>query len=393
MKNRIILIIAFMGLFIYACSEEESVGQQPLDVSAPGAISNVKIINIAGGALLTFTPPKDEDLLYTKAIYSRKDGVYSESKASLYTDTLRIEGFGNTDDRQVKLVAVDRSRNESEAVEVTISPLEPPVNVIAQSLEVSPDFGGITATWENEGNAEISIVIQEKDTLLEEFIPLETYYTKTTNGKFSVYGLDTIPKVLNVHIEDRWENRSEVKSYTITPIFETEFKKSQFGFINLPGDGPHHGGWTANNIWNDTANPDGYSSLGGQGIWPQSLTIDLGVIGLLSRITVYQRIESNNYVYAEGNLKKFEVWGSETLDTSGSWDSWTKLGDFESIKPSDLPFGQFSDEDYAVASNGENFSFPSSNPKVRYLRIIVTETWAGGDNFQIMELDIFGDNR
>lgn len=52
-----------------------------------------------------------------------------------------------------------------------------------------------------------------------------------------------------------------------------------------------------------------------------------------------------------------------------------------------------SDEDVAVATNGEDFAFPSSNPKIRYIRIKVTQTWAGGDNFQIMELDIFGDNR
>jgi len=393
MKNRIILTIAFIGLLMYGCSEEESIGQQPLDKIAPGSVSNVSVINTPGGALLTFTPPKDEDLLYTKAIYSRKAGEISESRVSQYADTLVVEGFGDTNEHQVQLLAVDRSRNESESVSITINPLEPAVNVIAQSLEVNPDFGGITTTWKNEGNAEISVVIQEKDSLLDEFAPLEIYYTKTTDGKLSVYGLDTIPKTVQIHIEDRWENSSEVQSYTITPIFETEFEKSRFAHINLPGDGPHHGGWTANNIWNGTAGPAGYSSLGGQGVWPQSLTIDLGVPGLISRITVYQRVEADNYVYAEGNLKKFEVWGAETLDTSGDWDSWTKLGDFESLKPSGLPFGQYSEEDYAVAVNGENFSFSASNPKVRYLRVLVTETWAGGDNYQIMELDIFGDNR
>jgi len=163
--------------------------------------------------------------------------------------------------------------------------------------------------------------------------------------------------------------------------------------VNLPGDGPHHTAWVPTNIWNNTANPNGYSSVGGTGIWPQSITIDLGVVGKLSRIKVYQRIENNEYIFAEGNLKKFEVWGAESIDLTGNWDSWTKLGDCESIKPSGLPMGQINDEDRVVATNGEDFSFLSSNPKIRYLRILVTETWAGGDNFQIMELDIFGDNR
>ncbi|WP_308992378.1 DUF5000 domain-containing lipoprotein [Mariniflexile litorale] len=391
MKNRIILII--FGICISACSEEIAVGQPPLESIAPGLVTNLNAISVPGGAFITFTPPIDEDLLYTKAVYSRRKGEITEYRSSLYSDTLKIEGFGNTNDQVIKIIAVDRSRNESEPVSITITPLEPAVNVIAQTLDVKPDFGGITNTWTNEGNAEISLVLEEEDLLLGELAELETFYSKATNGKFSVYGLDTIPKTIQYHFEDRWQNRSEIQTFTITPFYETEYEKSRFAFIDLPGDGPHHGGWKGTNIWNDTNENPGYSSQGGQGIWPQSITIDLGTAGLISRMTVYQRVESDNYVYAEGNLKKFEVWGAETLDTSGNWDSWTKLGDFESIKPSGLPFGTFSDEDEFIAKNGENFSFPASNPKVRYLRILVTETWAGGDNFQIMELDIFGDNR
>ncbi|MDD7885135.1 DUF5000 domain-containing lipoprotein [Flavivirga sp. 57AJ16] len=393
MKNKLFFLLTILSLFMYSCGEEESIGQQALDSIPPGQVSNVEIINTPGGALITYSTPVDEDLLYIKAVYSRREGEISESKASQYADTLVIEGFGSTIERQVQLVSVDRSRNESEPVNVTIAPLEPPVNTIAASLDIIEDFGGITSTWFNEDKAEISIVLQEVDTLLNEFVPLETYYSSAQEGKFSIYGLDTIPRNIQAFIQDRWENRSPIKDYTITPLYETEFEKSKFALVNLPGDGPHHNAWVPSNIWNGTAEPNGYSSQGGQGIWPQSITIDLGVIGRLSRIKVYQRKEIDAYVYAEGNLKRFEVWGAETIDLSGNWDSWTKLGDFESIKPSGLPFGQFSDEDKAVAYNGEDFSFLSSNPKIRYIRILVKETWAGGDNFQIMELDIFGDNR
>lgn len=381
-----------LGLFIYAC-DEEPVGQQPTDNEAPGLITNVKVENTSGGAILTYSLPDDEDLLYVKAIYSRKEGQISESKASLYADTLKIEGFGDTNEHSVALVTVDRSRNESAPVNVTIAPLEPAVNIIGNSLGMIEDFGGISASWYNENKAEISIVIQERDTILNEVSPLETYYSKTVNGKFAIYGLDTIPKTVEVYVQDRWENRSAIKTFTITPLYETILDKGLFSALDLPGDGPHYGPWAISNIWNGTPDPNGYSSLGGQGIWPQSITIDLGIIARLSRVKVYQRKEDPGYVYAEGNLKKFEIWGAETLDFSGNYDAWTKLGDFESIKPSGLPFGQVSDEDRAVAANGEDFTFLSSNPKIRYIRIKVTETWSGGDNFQIMELDIFGDNR
>lgn len=390
MKNNIILLM-FISLVIYAC-DQETIGQQPTENNPPGIITNINVENTAGGALITFTAPTDEDYLYAKAVYSRKEGIISESKASLYADTLKIEGYGDTEEHQVEIFAVDRSRNESAGVKVNINPLEPSVITIANSLNMIEDFGGVTSTWTNENNAEISIVINERDDL-DELIPLETYYSKTKEGKFSIFELDTISKNFEVYVEDRWENRSPIKNFELTPLYETEFDKGKFSFVDLPGDGPHHSAWVPTNIWNDTPSPDGYSSLGGQGIWPQSITIDLGTLGLLSRLRVYQRIENENYIYAEGNLKRFEIWGSETLDLTGNWDSWTLLGDFESIKPSELPFGQVSDEDRFVATNGEDFSFPSSNPKIRYIRILVKETWAGGDNFQIMELDFFGDNR
>lgn len=391
MKNKIILLIV-LGVLLYACSEEP-VGQQPTDNVSPGLVSNVTVENRPGGAKLTYSLPDNEDLLYVKALYSRREGEISESKASIYADSLIIEGYGNTDSHEVEIVAVDRSRNESAPVNVTITPLEPPVNTIASTLDLIEDFGGISCTWINETNAKIGVFVQEKDDLLDEFVTLESFYSERVDGKFSVYGLDTIQKTFQTYIEDRWENRSPIKEFTLAPLYETEYDKGLFGEVVLPGDAPPLSVWPMRNIWNGTPNPAGYSSLEGTGLWPQSITIDLGTLGLLSRIRVYQRKENEGYIFAVGNLKKFEIWGAETLDLSGNWDSWTKLGEFESIKPSGLPYGQINDEDRAVATNGEDFSFSSTNPKVRYIRILVTETWAGGDNFQIMELDIFGDNR
>ena len=55
--------------------------------------------------------------------------------------------------------------------------------------------------------------------------------------------------------------------------------------------------------------------------------------------------------------------------------------------------GQNSNEDVDRATNGEDFINSPLNAKVRFIRIKVTRTWAGGDNFQISELKIFGDNR
>jgi hypothetical protein len=109
MKNYFLLLVV-LSFIAFGCSEEP-VGQQPIDNVAPGAITDVKVDNIPGGAILTYKLPSDEDLLYVKAIYILKDGVKSESRASMYTDTLKVAGFGDMLPREVTLIAMNRHRS------------------------------------------------------------------------------------------------------------------------------------------------------------------------------------------------------------------------------------------------------------------------------------------
>ncbi len=388
MKNNIFILIVLV-LIAFACGEEP-IGQQPTDHISPGPVSEVKVKNVPGGAILTYKLPEDEDLLYVKAVYSRKDdGVMSESRASLYTDTLKVEGFGDMKERQVKLIAVDRSRNESPGVDATVAPLEAPVTTIGKTVDLLADFGGVHAYWENQTRAEISVVILKQDEN-DEYVPIETFYTTVIEGDGACRGMDTIPSYFGIYVQDRWENRSETKYFTLTPIYETKFDRLKFKAVLLPGDQPSTYGWIMEHMWDGLVGDQGFSSPGGTGVWPHSVTIDLGVTGQISRIRLYQRL---GFIFAEGNPKKFEVWGCQTLDQTGDWNSWTKLMDCTSVKPSGLPFGQVTDEDVYVATNGEDFICAPSNPKVRYIRLKITQTWAGGDNFQISELEVYGDNR
>jgi hypothetical protein len=381
MRNTLFSII--IGFITLAC-KEEPFWQEPIDTMPPGEIANVEVENIPGGAILRYALPHDEDLLYVKAVYSLKDGITSEVRASLYNDTLKIQGFGDTAERQVKLIAVDRSRNESRAVETTIVPLVPPVVTIGETLELIPDFGGVHAYWQNPARAEISVVILKEDHN-KEYVPLETFYSSEKTGEGAKREMDTIPVNIGAYVQDRWGNRSETKYYTLIPIFETKFDRNKFNAVELPGDQPSAFGWVKPRMWDDIMGDQGYSSPGGSGVWPHSITIDLGAVVQMSRLRVFQR--QGTYIFSEGNPRKFVV------DGSGNWDSWTKLMDCTSVKPSGLPMGQNTDEDVSRANNGEDFICPVTAPKVRYIRIKVTQTWSGGDNFQISELQFFGDNR
>lgn len=387
MKNQI-LIMLFLGFIIFSC-EEEPIGQIPLDNVPPGPVSNVQVENISGGAILTYTLPEDEDLLYVKGVYSLKEGMESEVKSSLYTDTLKIRGFGDTSPREVRLYAVDRSKNTSESVTVTVEPLTPPVLKIGETLKLVADFGGVAAYWENPERAEISVAILKKDEN-DEYVPLETFYSSMKEGTGAARGMDTLQGYFGIYVQDRWENQSEIKYDTLTPLFETQFDRLKFSNAHLPGDMPSAWGWVEQNLWDGNPN-SGFHTANGSGVWPQSITIDLGQTGKISRVKVWQRPDT--WLYQHGNVKHFEVWGAAELDASGSWDSWTMLMDCQGIKPSGLPLGEFSAEDQAWAMAGEEFINSPENPPVRYIRLKVLETWSGGDFFHMMEIEVYGDNR
>ncbi len=386
-------MLLLIGILIYSC-EKDPIGQQPIHNNKPSPVTNVEVQNIPGGAILTYKVPEDKDLLYIKAVYTLTNGVKSEQRSSLYNNYLKIEGYGSTSPQEVEVVAVDRYRNESEAVKTTIEPLTPPVLTIGESLGLIPDFGGVHAYWENSMKAEISVVLLKKDSN-DEYVPLETFYSSMAEGNGTARGLDPIEGEFAVYIQDRWENRSETKYFSLTPIFERMFDKGKFQAINLTGDAGYVAGWEKNKMWDGQKGETlGYSSPGGTGIWPQSVTIDLGVTAQISRIRLYQRTGANDeYIFAEGNPMLFKVFGCQTLDMSGEWGNWDLLMDCESIKPSGLSFGMNSNEDVTRAKEGEDFTNSPLNPKVRYIRILVTRTWAGGDNFQIAELEVYGDDR
>ncbi|WP_226995371.1 DUF4959 domain-containing protein, partial [Candidatus Symbiothrix dinenymphae] len=189
-------------LFCLSGCKEEVIGQWPVDGTPPGKVDNVVVKQaIPGGAVLSYTLPDDDDLLYIKAVYLRNDSTPSETIASVYCDSVTIEGFGNTSAREVKLYAVDRSRNESEPVSISVTPLEPPVVSIGSTLNLINDFGGFQVNWTNPARAEIGIFMEQKDSL-GDYQPMEPIYSKLVDGTGSVRGLDTVTYEVRTYVKD-----------------------------------------------------------------------------------------------------------------------------------------------------------------------------------------------
>ncbi len=383
--KRYLFLFLIITCYLVSCTEAE----RPViatDNVPPGPVSNVEVTNIPGGAILKYQLPEDEDLLYVKAYYSLKEGVKSEVRASLYSDTLTILGFGTEDERTVEIVAVDRSRNESPVVTATIKPLEAPIVTIGNTLRVIPDFGGVHLFWDNINRNEISIILEELDNN-SEYNPIEIFYSSMSAGDVASRGMDTLPKLFRAYVQDRWENKSIPIEATISPLFEEEFNHLKFKALLLSGDEPDAWGWTLPNAFDGNLGT-GFHTANNSGRWPQTISFDLNLTGKISRIKIWQRQE--DWEFRHGNLKRFEIWGTNDGEHMNDWSVWTKMMECESIKPSGLPLGQLSDEDRAAVAAGEEFTCSPDFPAVRYLRLKAIETWSGGDFFHFMEIKVFG---
>lgn len=172
-----------------------------------------------------------------------------------------------------------------------------------------------------------------------------------------------------------------------------QFNSKLFKRSILPGDNylDKSVWWYIESIWDGTESAGGSScSLPG----PQSFTFDMGVTGNLSYFHLYTWESSGEGYppFVEGCPKKFEVWGCETLDPSGSWDTWTKLMDCEVIKPSGLPEHEVNDADWEAFLSGQKF-FNRDNytTRVRYIRVKILETFGGIPCWRIKEIKLYGE--
>jgi hypothetical protein len=378
------IFLPLLALFC-ACAEDNR-PEIRMDSNPPKPVSGVNVINIPGGAVLRYQLPDDEDLLYVKAVYSYKEGHRAEVRSSLYCDSLKILGFGTEDERNVELVAVDRSKNESTPVKAVIKPLEAPVNTIGKTIKMMPDFGGVHLYWHNPDRAEIAIVLEKEDHN-NEFVPVEAFYSTVVDGDVAARGMDTIPGNFRVYVQDRWENRSAVTEEILTPLFEQQFDRTKFKTLFLEGDEPDAFGWVLSNVF-DGDLTTGFHTGQGLGHWPQWFSFDMGVTGKISRVKLWQR--GDMWPFRHGNPKRYEIWGTNDAARLNDWDVWIKMIECESIKPSGLPIGQNTDEDNAIVAAGEEFACPAEMPAVRYLRMKVLENWSGGDFVHFMEFAVYG---
>ena len=151
-------IIFLLPAFLSACADDKT-GPMENNTTQPGEVSNVLVENMAGKVAISYTLPKDQDLLYVKAVYQLHSGATREVKASYYTDRMVLDGFRDAKEYEIQLYAVNRSEVASNPVTVKVYPLENPIWGVRRSMEISGDFSGVNIQANNPDRYEVSICL------------------------------------------------------------------------------------------------------------------------------------------------------------------------------------------------------------------------------------------
>ncbi|WP_308991131.1 DUF5000 domain-containing lipoprotein [Mariniflexile litorale] len=391
LKTSVFVII--IASLIISCDENKL---EPIENNkiAPDPVENVMVENLPGKSKLTYTLPKDQDLLYVKAEYTLATGRKMEVKSSYYNNSLLVEGFLNEEEQTVKLYAVNRSEAISEPTIVTVNPKESPAWDVFRSLLIETTFGGVSIKATNNLRYDLSILLMEKNDQGDWVINDKSIYTSTDIIKKTIRPFTIEPHDFAFTVRDRWLNTTDTLYTTITPLLETPLPKSGYKPYRLPGDTKTHSTAIETGMWDgEIMNWPKVFLTDGSVAGPHTVTIDTGVLAKMSRIVIWDYPEYFNgrSYYYKGNLKEFEVWGSETPNPDGSLDqTWIKLGAYNAVKPSGLPFGQQTDEDYQTANAGFSWEFEPTAPKVRYLRIKSLKNWGATGSMSIGEIQVYG---
>ena len=170
-------------------------------------------------------------------------------------------------------------------------------------------------------------------------------------------------------------------------IEDEQLDRTKFTRWNPPGIPyvSYGGGYDVENLWSLSIN-DQYLIVAPL---PLSITFSLGQSAKLNRFKLWHYKPDGFFMWYAP--RKFQIWGSPHPDVTENFDDWILLGEFESIKPSGLPEGEFTEEDLARGEAGEEYYVKTENiPPIQYIRIHSMENWWGGANFSISEMEFYG---
>jgi hypothetical protein len=322
--------------------------------------------------------------------------------SSRFANSIEVDGFNDTLAHNIELYALDRSNNQSDGVNVEITPLISFIYVVQSSINIAPDLGGIQIGWQNPAEKTVFVYLYYSNNGEEKHRILSS---NKAEDSFIVRGLDSVNYDFSTMVEDFNGNRTDkLFLQTVKPLFEEKIDKSSWTLIqSLSVDGNAWEGVTVN-FWDDVVdthlNPDDNSYFiinrdnnGGILNYPLDIVIDLNKKIVLNRFVVWQRaywyVAGNNwisetpYYYQNENMRSFELWASnDKLE-------WLLLGEYDIGDPRDND-GNIPPDKIQEAINGHEFELDETSSPFRYLKFSITSSFGSETNVYGSEITLYG---
>lgn len=400
-KKFILPCLMVLTLSIAACKKNNGFNAViSEDQTKPLPVANVKVDNFNGGANITYDLPNSQNVLYVLAKYKINDNTPRETKSSYYVDTIVVDGFAKEKPYEVTLYTVTRANVMSDPITVTVNPLKPVYLAVRPTVSLSPDFGGVNVTGENPLKKQIGIVIMSYNSNTKSMEIEDQFFTKNAKIDYSITGFASVERQFAVYITDKWGNISDTLQKPLTPLYEETMDKTKFSALNLNTDSEIDFGWLLPNLWNGTADGNGWHTKYGVPL-PYSASFGIGKTYKLSRFVLYERT-GDRYTYKFANPKEFALWGTNsstptdvrlpvTAAEGTVIGNWVNLGNFRFPDPpsGNLPTAiNSTDEDFV--RKGVSFKVPFNAPSVKYLRIAVSTLWGTEAAAHLMEITPYG---
>ena len=185
-----LLKILVLIVMIFGCKNENS--------SEVSIIEIIEVIPNNGGGTIYYNLPTG-DVLYVEASYVNSQGENVKRNSSSYNNYIEVDGFVGDSEVEVELRAVNSNDESSEPVLVRFVPLTSFVYLVQDSIEISPDLGGVKLTWNNPSNKTVYVYLNINNGSESETRILSS---KSINPNIFVRGLQAISTDFSSRVED-----------------------------------------------------------------------------------------------------------------------------------------------------------------------------------------------
>ena len=377
---------------LFSCTSEED-----LDTKAPESVTNISVTPTNGGGVINYSLPTDDDILYVKAVYTNSQGEEVFRVSSKHTSAIEVNGLNQTTPLKVKIYVVDESENSSEAAEIEFTPLKSFIFLVQESIQITPDLGGVKIAWDNIASKTVFVYVHILDGANE---IIRILSSNNAQENIFIRGLASTEMTFSTKVEDFDGNITDLEDKgKYTPFFEEKIDKSTWSLMSGQSiNGNAYEGRTVN-FWDDivdTVETDADNSYfiatrdnnGGSLNFPLDIVIDFNKNVKIQRFIVWQRAYWYNgggvtYHYQEENLKSFNLYASTDNQT------WNLLGEFDIGDPRDGA-GNISAAAFQEAIDGHEFSLDNTSDTFRYLKFQITSSYGSTQLLVGSEITLFG---